>query len=320
MRAAVVEQYGPPSVARIADVPDPELAPGDVLVRVAAAAVTAGDSRIRSGSFPRGMGGAARLAIGVRGPRRRILGMAVSGTVEAVGPRATRALDGELAIGEEVACMAGARMGAHAELVAIEAERLVRKPAAVSHDAAAAAVFGGATALHFLLEVARLRAGHDVLVVGASGAVGTSAVQLAKRSGATVTGVASGRNVELLQRLGVDEHVDYTTTSPERLGRRFDVILDAVGTLTPSTAKGLLRDGGIAVLAVADLGQMLRARGPIRAGSAPGSPELVARLMPLLERGELDPVIQASLPLDEIARAYAIVDSRRKVGNVIVRP
>lgn len=315
MRAVVVEQYGPPSVARISQAPEPKPKPGQVLVRVVAAAVTTGDARIRGGSFPAGMGALGKLGLGLRGPRNRVLGMVLSGTVEAVGSAVIA-----FAPGDQVTGMAGARMGAHAELVAVEAKRLVRKPAGVSHDAAAAAIFGGTTAMHFLHDVAHLQAGQDVLVIGASGAVGSSAVQLAKLAGATVTGVASSRNLELLQRLGVDEHIDYASTDPAGLGRRFDVIIDAVGTLTPTTARALVREGGTAVLAVADLWQLLRARGPVKAGTAPGSAELVGRLMPLLERGDLDPVLQEVLPLAEIARAYEIVDSGRKVGNVVVRP
>lgn len=315
MRAVVVDRYGPPSVARLTDRPDPRPRGGQVVVRVVAAAVTSGDARIRGGSFPRGMGVAAKLALGLRGPRQPVLGMAVSGVIEALG-------DGvhELAIGDEVVGMTGAGMGGHAELVTVAAQRLAHKPRAVAHEAAAAAIFGGTTAWHFLHDVAGLQSGQTVLVVGASGAVGTSAVQIATLAGATVTGVASGRNADLLGRLGVDEHVDYTRTDPAGLGRRFDVIIDAAGTLTPRTARALVRDGGTAVLAVADLMQMLQARGPIKAGTAKDGPALVDRLMPLLERGDLDPVIQESLPLEQIVRAYEIVDSHRKVGNVVVRP
>lgn len=315
MRAAVVDRYGPPAAARVAEVADPRPKRDQVVVRVAAAAVTSGDARIRAARFPAGMAVPARLALGLRGPRNRVLGIAVSGTVEAVGAAVT-----EFTVGDEVAGMTGARMGAHAELVAIEARRLAPKPSAVDHDAAAAALFGGTTAWHFLHDVGKLRAGQDVLVIGASGAVGTSAVQLAKLAGATVTGVASDRNRALLRRLDVDEHVDYGTTDPVGLGRRFDVIIDAVGTLTPAAGRGLVREGGTVVLAVASLWQMLQARGPIKAGSAPGSRALVERLLPLLARDELDPVIQRTLPLADIAVAYGIVDSGRKVGNIVVRP
>ncbi|WP_405217652.1 NAD(P)-dependent alcohol dehydrogenase [Agrococcus sp. Ld7] len=315
MRAVIVDRYGPPAVARITELPSPVPRPDQVLVRVAAAAVTSGDARIRAASFPAGMSLPGRLALGVRGPRNRVLGIVVSGTVAAVGQAVTA-----FAVGDEVAGMTGARMGTHAELVAVEAKRLVRKPGGIPHDAAAAAIFGGATALHFLHAVADLLPGQDVLVIGASGAVGTSAVQLARIAGGRVTGVASDRNVALLHRLGVDEHVDYGTTDPVSLGQRFDVIIDAVGTLTPASARALVREGGTAVLAAASLWQMLQARGPVKVGPAPGSPALVERLLPLLERGELDPVIQQTLPLADIAEAYRIVDSGRKVGNIVVRP
>lgn len=315
MRAVIVDRYGPPAVARITELSSPVPKPDQVLVRVAAAAVTSGDARIRAASFPAGMSLPGRLALGVRGPRNRVLGMVVSGTVAAVGSAVTT-----FAVGDEVAGMTGARMGTHAELVAVAAKRLVRKPGGIQHNAAAAAIFGGATALHFLHDVAGLRAGQDVLVIGASGAVGTSAVQLAQIAGATVTGVASDRNVALLHHLGVDEHVDYGTTDPAGLGRRFDVIIDAVGTLTPASARALVREGGTAVLAAASLWQMMQARRPVKVGTAPGSRALVERLLPLLERGELDPVIQQTLPLADIAEAYRIVDSGRKVGNIVVRP
>lgn len=314
MRAVVVERYGPPSVARIAEVPAPSPGAGEVLVRVAAVAVTAGDARIRGGRFPEGFSLPARLALGIRRPRRAILGMAVSGTVEGLG-------DGvdSLSVGDEVAGMTGGRMGGHAELVVVEATRLVPKPSSVAHDDAAAALFGGSTAMHFLHEVARVRAGQTVLVIGAPGAVGSSAVQLARHAGAAVTGVTSARNAELVRGLGAEEVVDYATTRVEDLGARYDVVLDAVGTLSPATGRALLRPGGTLVLAVATLGQTITARGPVKAGPAKERPEHFARLLAMLEAGELDAVVQ-SMPMTDVARAHEIVDSGRKVGNLVIRP
>lgn len=314
MRAVVVEQYGPPSVARLTDVPDPVPGAGTVLVRVVAVAVTAGDARLRGADFPTGMGFAARLGMGLRRPRRAILGMSFSGVVEAVGEGATG-----FAVGDSVSGSSGGRFGAHAELTVVDAARLVPKPEGVSHEDAAAVLFGGLTALHFLEEVG-IAAGQSVLVVGASGAVGSSAVQLATLAGAHVTGVTSERNAELVRRLGAEHVVDYTRTPVSDLTERFDVILDTVGSLSAATGKPLLRRGGTLVLINGGLRDLLSARGNVKAGVAGEKPEHMRRLVELLAAGELDPVIQESLPLSEIARAYEIVDSRRKVGNIVLLP
>lgn len=312
MRAVVIDRYGPPEVARVADVAAPVAGPGEALVRVAAATVSSGDARIRGARFPRGFAVPARLALGLRGPRRRILGFALSGTVEAVG----EGVEG-LAPGDAVVCASG--HGGHAELIALRADRLVRVPEAVALDDAAAVVFGGTTAMHFLLDVAKLREGQSVLVVGAAGAVGTSAVQVARLTGAHVTAVVSAQNAELVRRLGAEEVVDRATTDVTALGRRFDVVLDAVGALSPASGRRLLADGGTLILVAATLWQTITARGAVKAGIARARREHIERLLALLATGELDPVVQ-SLPMAEIARAHAIVDSGHKVGNVVVRP
>lgn len=312
MRAVLVPSYGPPSVARLVDLPEPEVRAGHVLVRVAAAAVNSGDGRMRSGVFPAGFGAVARLAVGMRGPRKRVLGTALSGTVEAVGDGVTG-----LAVGDEVAGMPRG-LGAHAELATVRARDLVRKPDGVSHDAAAAVLFGGTTAMHFLIDVARLRAGQSVLVIGASGAVGSSAVQVARLAGARVTGVASAANAELVRRLGAERVLDYRRTPLEGLDERFDVVLDAVGGSTASRTR-LLADGGVLLQVLATLGQTVAARGRVRAGVATVRPEHMAQLLDQVASGEFDPVVQ-SLPLAEIARAYEIVDSGHKVGSLVVNP
>ncbi|NUT98334.1 MAG: NAD(P)-dependent alcohol dehydrogenase, partial [Saccharothrix sp.] len=180
MRAAVVDRYGAPEVVRVAEVPRPEPRAGEVVVRVRAVAVTSGDARIRAARFPRGFGVAGRLALGLRGPRRPVLGGSFSGeVVEGAG----------FAPGDEVCGMSGVRLGAHAEYAAVPAAKLVRKPAGVSHEDAAGLLFGGSTALCLLRDKGAIKAGHRVLVNGASGAIGTNAVQLAKHFGAEVTAV-----------------------------------------------------------------------------------------------------------------------------------
>lgn len=309
MRAVVVTRYGPPDVVRVVEVPAPVPRSGEVLVRVVATAVTAGDARIRGARFPRGFGVPARLAIGLRGPRRPILGVVFSGVVEAVGADVA-----DLAPGDEVCGMTGARMGAHAELVAVSAARAVPKPAEVSHEDAAGVLFGGTTALHFLRGVGR---GATVLVIGASGAVGTNAVQLAKHAGATVTAVTSGANAGLVTRLGADRVIDYTNSA---VSGRYDVVLDTVGTLSPATGRPLLTEDGVLLLAAATLAETVVPRRRVRAGVARERPEDMAFLLERVAKGELSVVIDQSVGLDEIVAAYRRVDSGRKVGNLLVRP
>lgn len=318
MRAVVVERYGPPDVAQVREVPTPTPRAGEVLVRVAAAPVTSGDARLRSARFPRGFGVLARLAVGIRGPRHSILGAAFSGEVAALG-------DGvrNLAVGDRVTGMTGGRMGAHAEYVVTTPEKLVATPASVTDDAAAAVLFGGTTALDYLRDKARLTPASTVLVNGASGAVGTSAVQLGRHFGAEVTGLTSAANFDLVRRLGAGRVIDYRETSIDALrasGERFDVVFDTVGNLSPASGRPLLTERGVLLLAVAGLGDLLAARGPVKAGPASESPELLTTVLQLAAEGVLDPLIESSHPLDEIADAYRRVDSGHKVGNIIVRP
>lgn len=316
MRAAVVERYGGPEVVRVVEVPTPEPRSGEVLVRVRAVAVSSGDARIRAARFPPGFAVPARLAFGVRRPRRTVLGAALSGVVERAGAGAER-----FAVGDEVAGMAGMRMGGHAELVRVQADRLVRTPAGVSHDEAAGVLFGGSAALCYLRDKGQLQAGESVLVIGASGAIGTNAVQLARHLGAaTVVAVTSGANADLAVRLGAGRVIDYTEQPLVDLDERFDVVLDAVGALTARVGRRLLTPGGRLLLAVAGLGDTVRARGAVKAGPASERAEDVEHLLGLVADGELQVVIDSVHDLDHIADAHRRVDTGHKVGNVIVRP
>lgn len=315
MRAAVVERYGSPDVVRITEVPVPSPRAGEVLVRVHATAVTAGDARIRAARFPSGFAPFARLAFGVRRPRRQILGSVFSGDIAAVGTEA-----GPFSAGDQICGMTGIGMGAHAEYVAVAARKVVRKPASVSHPDAAAMLFGGTTAWYYLHELGRVRAGSSVLVNGASGAVGSNAVQLAKHLGAIVTAVTSTPNLARVRGLGADEVIDYRSEPVGTLTRRFDVVLDAVGNLSASSGRRLLTDQGVLLLAVASLSDTLRSRGNVRSGSAPERTDDFELLLNLLADGRLSAVIDSVHSLDEIAAAYQRVDSGHKVGNVVVRP
>lgn len=314
MRAALVDRYGGPEVAQVADIAAPTPRANEVLVRVEATAVTAGDARIRAARFPAGFGPAARLAMGILRPRRRVLGACFAGTVTEVGSAVT-----DLRPGAAVCGMTGGRFGTHAEVVAVVADRVVPRPESVSASDAAGVLFGGTTALHFLRQAA-VGEGTSVLINGASGAVGTNGVQLARHLGADVTAVTSGRNAELVRGLGAGAVIDHTRVHLADVSDRFDVVMDFVGNLTIATGRRLLRPGGRLVLAVAGLGDMLRARGDVLAGTAPEQPADFAELLELVATGRLRVVLDGEFPLSDIASAYELVDSGRKVGNVIVRP
>lgn len=314
MRAVVVDRYGPPGVAHVVDHRDPVPRRGEVLVRVHATAVTSGDARIRAARFPGGFALPARLALGLRGPRRRVLGGTLSGVVEALGPDVAG-----LAIGDRVAGMNGARMGAHAELVAVRAARLAHVPAAVSHVDAAGMLFGGGTAVSLVRGRAALAAGDRLLVVGASGSVGTAAVQLGRLLGAHVTVVASAANHDLARRLGADDVLDRATTRLADL-HGFDVVLDAAGAIDRRTGVRMLAPGGRLVLAVATLGETATARGPVIAGPADEHAATFAELLDHVAHGRLDPVVRSVGGLDAIVKAYRAVDSGAKVGNLVIEP
>lgn len=313
MKAVVVQQYGGPEVASIQERPSPSITPHELLVRVEAVAVTSGDARIRGARFPRGFSVPGRLALGLRGPRNPVLGSAFSGVVEKVGA----SVEG-FALGDEIAGMNGAKMGAHAQLAAISTRSIAHKPAAVSHLDAAGVLFGGTTALRFL--DGRVRPGRKVLVNGASGAVGTSAVQLAALAGAEVTAVTSAANAKLVSRLGATHVVDYRSQPLTSLPPGFDLVFDAVGNIDRKLGLSLTGAEGVVILAVASLWDTARKNGRVVTGPIEESANDVAKLLSLVASRQLDPMTAPFGELDAIIDAYRLVDSGHKVGNVVVQP
>jgi NADPH:quinone reductase-like Zn-dependent oxidoreductase len=315
MHAAVVERYGAPEVVRVVEVARPRPGRDQVLVRVMATTVNSGDARLRGARFPSGFAPFARLAFGITRPRRKVLGSCVSGVIEAVGER----VEG-WAPGDVVCAMTGMAMGGHAQFVAIPATKLVRTPVGVSHDDAAGVLFGGTTALHFLRTKASVGTGASVLVNGASGALGTNAVQLARHFGATVTAVCSAANADLVRSLGADAVIDHTTMRLDEITDRYDIVFDTVGNISVSSGRRLLRPGGRLLLAVAGLGETLRAHGQVAAGPAPEDTDDIEFLLRLVAAGELAVVHETVLPLTGIVHAHRLVDSGRKRGNITIRP
>lgn len=320
MKAAIFTKYGPPEVVRIADVAKPTPGPGEVLVRVRATTVSTGDWRVRSLIVPRGFGPFARLAFGLFGPRQPILGTELAGVVEAVGPRVKR-----FRAGDQVVAFLGAKFGCHAQYrVVPESWNIVHKPAALSVAEAGAMCFGGMTALYYLQSFGQLRPGEEVLVIGASGAVGSAAVPLAKHFGAQVTGVCSGANVEAVRALGAAHVIDYTREDFTAGARRYDIVFDTVGQASFATCGHLLKPGGRLLLAVASLAQLLDAMRSkpdgkrVIAGAAKERLEDLTLLAQLAEAGAYKPLVGRSLPLEEIVEAHRLVDSGHKRGSVVI--
>lgn len=288
----------------------------EVLIRVRATTVASGDHRVRAFDLPPGFRLIGRLAVGLRGPRQPILGTDASGEVAAVGAKVTRFRTGDAVV--------AAASATHAEYTCVREDRaIVAKPPGLGHEEAVALVFGGLTAIHYLRRLAPVRSGQRVLVHGASGAVGTAAVQLAKHLGAHVTGVCSGRNLGLVRSLGADEVLDYEKEPIVAPGRTYDVVLDAVGKLPYAEARPVLGPKGVFLPAVPSPGQLLRAslrpRGRVRAGVALGSREQLEYLLELAQKGAMRPVIDRSYALEEIVEAHRYVDTGRKRGSVVVR-
>jgi NADPH:quinone reductase-like Zn-dependent oxidoreductase len=322
MRAAVARRFGGPDVVEVAALPKPVPKRDELLIRVHASTVSIADHRVRSRDLPKGLGFYGPLALGVFRPRKPVLGMDVAGVVEAVGDDANG-----FAPGDEVIAMLGGRFGGHAEYVCVNpsTSAVARKPRNLDFEQSAALVFGGHTALAFLNHV-QLEPGAEVLVNGASGAVGTAAVQLAKLRGARVTAVCSGGNAELVASLGADAVIDYTAADFATNGATYDVIVDCVGNAPFERVERSITPGGALLLVVTSLHSMLTVtRDRKRSGKlvtftgTPITGDDLAELVRLAEAGEFRPVIDRTYDLDEIVEAHRYVDTGRKRGNVVLR-
>jgi NADPH:quinone reductase-like Zn-dependent oxidoreductase len=320
VKAATYQRYGPPDVVQITEIAKPAPRDNEVLIRVHATTVTSGDWRARSMKLPPGFGLMGRLVFGISGPRQPILGTEIAGVVEAVGKNVTR-----FKAGDAVFAFPGGKMGGHVEYKTMPEDGPVAlKPANLTFAEAAALSFGGSTALE-MFKKAAIKPGERVLVVGASGGVGTASVQIAKHFGAHVTGVTSTGNVDLVRSIGADAVIDYTKADFTRSGETWDIIVDTTGTAPFSRSAGALKEGGRLVLVLGGIGDLLGApfvamRGSKRVIAGPVSepPENLAILADLAAAGKFRPVIDRSFPFAEIVEAHRHVDSGRKRGNVVV--
>lgn len=320
MKAIVYERYGSPDVLELREVAKPTPRDHEVLIKIHATTVTSGDWRARSLDVPVGFGLISRLFFGVFRPRQPILGTECSGEIEAVGKDVKR-----FKVGDRVFAFSGAGMGCHAEYKCMpENGAVALKPANLTYEEAAALSFGGTTALDFFRR-GKLQTGEKVLVNGASGGVGTAAVQLAKHFGAYVTGVCSTPNVERVRSLGANYVIDYTKEDFTKNGETYDVIVDTAGTAPFPRSKGSLKEGGRLLLVIGGLPDMLQipwvpmtGRKKIIAGPAPGRAEDLRFLAELAQAGKFKPVIDRRYPFEQIAEAHRYVDTGHKKGNVII--
>jgi len=316
MKAAVYTQYGAPEVLQVKETAKPVPNENELLIKLHATAVNSGDCRLR-----RADPFAVRFFFGLLKPKKSILGGVLSGEVEAVGKNVRAFKPGDQVFGATMM-----QFGAYAEYICLpETGALAIKPENLPHEEAAALPFGGQTAWHFIRK-ANVKAGQKVLVFGASGAVGSAAVQIFKSLGAEVTGVCSTGNVEMVKALGADHVIDYTQTDFSKNGEQYDVVFETVNKAPVAACVAALKNGGTLLLGAAMLPQMLRGAWTalttgkkVIAGVAPETPEGVAFLQQLAASGQLKAVIDRSFPLEQIAAAHAYVDKGHKRGNVVIQ-
>jgi NADPH:quinone reductase-like Zn-dependent oxidoreductase len=320
MKAAVYRRFGGPEVVQIQDVARPAPAADEILIRVRATTVSAADHRSRSRDVPAGLLIPSSLVLGIFRPRRPVLGMEAAGVVVSVGERVEN-----FTPGDQVISMLGSRFGGHAEYAILKpADAIARKPRSMSFEDAASLIFGGITARGYLNQVA-IGEGTTVLVNGASGAVGTAVVQLAKAAGAHVTGVTSTANQALVASLGAERTIDYTSTDFAEDGSTYDVIVDCVGNAPVARVLTSLNPGGAVLLVAGDLRSIVSASRQARrhgitviTGPGPYLSDDLQAIAELAERGVFRPTIDRTFPFDAISAAHRFVDSGRKRGSVVV--
>jgi NADPH:quinone reductase-like Zn-dependent oxidoreductase len=320
MKAFFCRAYGGPEVLELREVETPSPKADEILVKIAATTVNSADVRVRAARFPRGMGLIVKLALGLSGPRQPILGTELAGVVVEAGKDVRR-----FKMGDEVFAFPGAKFGCHAEYrVLQENQRVFLKPENLSFAEAASISFGGTTALHFLRK-AGLRAGEKILVIGASGAVGSAIVQIARHLGAEVTGVTSAGNIELVKSLGAAKVIDYRSENFAANGKTYDVIAETVGEHTFRGCVNSLKPGGRFLAIAADVPDMLAVMWSsplygkkVIAGPAAETAEAVWQIGEWAGAGIIKPVIDREYSFAQLPEAHAYVDTGRKKGSVVI--
>ncbi|MDD9797221.1 NAD(P)-dependent alcohol dehydrogenase [Priestia megaterium] len=300
MKAMVCTKYGKPDVLQLQEVEKPIPKENEILIKIYATTVTSGDCRVRSFNSPLLLWLPMRIVLGLRKPRKSILGVELAGEVEDVGKNVTR-----FKKGDQLFAMTGMKFGGYAEYICLpEKGTIAVKPENVTYEEAASISFGGTTALHFFRK-GTIQTGQKVLIYGASGAVGTAAVQLASYYGAEVTGVCSAKNSELVKSLGADRVIDYQNEDFTEKQEKYDLIFDAVGKITKNQCKA----------ALALNGRFVSVEGQ---GIAKVQTKDLLLLKKLIEEGQIKSVIDRCYSLEQVPEAHEYVETGHKIGSVVV--
>jgi len=322
MKAIVHTKYGPPDELQLLEVEKPVPGNNEVLIKIHATTVTTTDCNARNFTFvPKSFMLFARIMFGFKKPRIKILGIDLAGEIEAIGKDVKLFKAGDHVFGSP-----GTKLGGHAEYVCVsENGALAIKPADLSWEKAAAISLAGNTALFFIRDLAKIQAGQRILIHGASGAIGTYAVQLAKYYGAVVTGVCSATNADLVKSLGADKVIDYTKEDFTKSNEKYDFVFNVVGKTTFSQCKGILKPKGIYLDNMMEVKDFLKVLWTsivggkkIKGGVSTERAENLNFFIELIESGKLIPVIDRVYPLERTAEAFQYVEQGHKKGNVII--
>ncbi len=320
MKAIVCSRYGSPDFLHFEEVPKPVPRARQVLVKVVAATVTAGDCEIRRFNIPVLFWLPLRIMLGITRPKPGIFGQEFAGQVEAMGEGVTRCKVGDAVFGPTTI-----RLGAHAQYICISENYLTKfNSGKMEFKEAATIPTGGINGLHFVVK-AKIKHGEAVLVIGAGGSIGTYAIQIAKSHGAEITCIDSGDKFGMLRKLGADHVIDYKKTDFTKSGIKYDVIIDVVGKNSFSRIIKCLRPHGRYVMGNPSFAGMLRGLGTSMFGDkkvifefADYKQEILTSLKTMIEEGKLKPVIDRSFPLEDVAAAHRYVEAGLKCGNVII--